>query len=228
MVLCYVLGTVSVLVALPAGEVSNLHGLMQAISKAASRVGLENLIPWVAILITLSNVGAMSAFLAATARLPFVAGEWIFLPKIFGTLHPRWRTPWFALLLQAGIGVLFLFFGQLGSSVKDAYEILISMGVITYFIPYLFLFASLWKLQSEPASKTVIRIPGGAIGAKIISAVGTCISLFAIVLSLLPGPNQPNHAITLLKIIVPVFLLIAVGALIYRSAARHGAANVSA
>jgi amino acid transporter len=215
--LCYILGTISVLVALPVGEVSSLQGLMQAVSKAALRIGLESLIPFAAILITISNVGAMSAFLAATARLPFVAGSGNFLPKFFGALHPRWRTPWFALLLQAGIGVIFLFLGQFGSSVSNAYGILVSMGVITYFIPYLFLFASLWKLQSEPTDKTVIRIPCGVVGAKFISAIGICTSLFAIVLSLFPGPNEPNQVLPLLKVLVPVLLLIVMGALIYKS-----------
>ena len=72
--LCYIVGTVSVLVALPAAEVGNLQGLMQAITKTAERVGFEGIIPFAAVLITLSNVGAAGAYLAAGARLPFVAG----------------------------------------------------------------------------------------------------------------------------------------------------------
>src|SRR5262249_37869683 len=36
---CYILGTLGVLVALPAGETSNLQGLVQAIAKTVERVG---------------------------------------------------------------------------------------------------------------------------------------------------------------------------------------------
>ncbi len=60
---CYIVGTISVLVALPASEVGNLRGLMQAISKTAERVGFEGIIPFAALLIMLSNVGAAGAYL---------------------------------------------------------------------------------------------------------------------------------------------------------------------
>ncbi len=43
---CYIVGTISVLVALPASEMGNLQGLMQAISKTAHRVGFESIIPF--------------------------------------------------------------------------------------------------------------------------------------------------------------------------------------
>ena len=83
--------------------------------------------------------------------MPFVAGLDRFLPPAFGHLHPRWKTPWVALLTQFVLGVVFIFLGQAGTSVKGAYDVLVSMGVITYFIPYLYLFAAMIKLQSEPA-----------------------------------------------------------------------------
>jgi len=35
------------------------------------------------------------------------------------------------------------------------------MSIITYFVPYLFLFAAMIKLQAEPAAPDVIRVPGG-------------------------------------------------------------------
>src|SRR5438477_11357359 len=85
-VTCYILGTVAVLLALPQSEVSNLQGLMQAISKTTQRIGYNGIIPFAAVLIVLSNLGAAGAFLAAVARLPFVAGLGRFLPPIFGDL----------------------------------------------------------------------------------------------------------------------------------------------
>ena len=90
---CYIVGTISVLVALPPSEMGNLQGLMQAISQTSHRVGFEGIIPFAAFLIALSNVGAAGAYLAAVARLPFVAGIDKFLPPAFGALHPRWKTP---------------------------------------------------------------------------------------------------------------------------------------
>src|SRR5438309_2091925 len=65
--------------------------------------------------------------------------------------HPRWRTPYVALILQAVCAAVFVFLGQAGTSVKGAYDVLVSMGIITYFLPYLFLFGAMFRLQREPA-----------------------------------------------------------------------------
>lgn len=126
--LCYIVGTAAVLLALPSSEVNSLQGLVQAISKTASRVGFPGVPPLAAFLIALSNIGAAGAYLAAVARLPFVAGIDRFLPPAFGTLHARWKTPWVALLTQFILGAIFIFLGQAGTSVKGAYDVLVSMG----------------------------------------------------------------------------------------------------
>ena len=73
-----------------------------------------------------------------------------FLPRAFGALHPRWQTPHVALLVQAGISAVFVVLGQAGTTVRGAYDVLVSMSIITYFIPFLFMFAALIKVQREP------------------------------------------------------------------------------
>lgn len=212
---CYIVGTIAVLVALPAGEVSNLQGLMQAILKTSDRVGFAGVIPIAAALICLSNLGAAAAFLAAVARLPFVAGLDRFLPPVFGSLHPRWRTPWFSLLLQTVLGIVFAFLGQAGTSVKGAYDVLVAMSVITYFIPYLYLFAAMFKLQSDPAGPDVIRVPGGKQIARLVAVVGFMTTAFTIVLSVVPQPDEPNKLLAVEKIVGSTALVILVGMLIY-------------
>jgi len=213
--LCYILGTVGVLVALPSSEVGNLQGLMQAISSTAHRVGLESAIPFTAFLIALSSVGAAGAYLAAVARLPFVAGIDRFLPPVFGALHPRWKTPWVGLLTQFVFGVLFIFLGQAGTSIKGAYDVLVSMGVITYFIPYLYLFGAMFKLQSEPAGPGVIRVPGGKPVAKLVAIVGLITTTLTIGISLLPQPDEPNKPLAVLKIVGLSGLLVLIGVAIF-------------
>jgi glutamate:GABA antiporter len=219
--LCYILGTVGVLLALPHSEVGNLQGLMQAISSTAHRVGFEGVIPFTAFLIALSNVGAAGAYLAAVARLPFVAGIDRFLPPAFGALHPRWKTPWVGLLTQFAFGVLFIFLGQAGTSIKGAYDVLVSMGVITYFIPYLYLFAAMFKLQSEPAGAEVIRVPGGKPVAKLVAIVGLITTTLTIGISLLPPPDEPNKPLAVLKIVGLSGLLVLIGVWIYWAGKRR-------
>ena len=219
--ICYILGTVCVLLALPSTEVNSLQGLVQAVSKTGSRVGWPGVLPVVAFLIALSNVGAAGAYLAAVARLPFVAGLDRFLPRAFGALHPRWKTPWVALLTQFVLGVVFIFLGQAGTSVKGAYDVLVSMGVITYFIPYLYLFAAMIKLQREPVGADVIRVPGGAIVAKLVATVGFLTTLLTIGLSLIPQPDEPNKPLAVLKVTGGCGALVLIGAWIYWAGKRR-------
>ncbi|HEX3319825.1 MAG TPA: APC family permease [Terriglobales bacterium] len=221
----YIVGTISVMLALPPSEVSTLAGLMQAISATAHRVGFESVIPFAAFLIALSNVGAAGAYLAAVARLPFVAGIDRYLPAAFGKLHPRWKTPWVGLLTQWAFGVLFIFLGQAGTGIKGAYDVLVSMGVITYFIPYLYLFASMFKLQNEPAGPEVIRVPGGKPVARMVALVGLGTTVFTILLSVLPPPDEPNKLLAVVKIVGLSGVLVGIGAWLYWAGKRRAAKN---
>jgi glutamate:GABA antiporter len=226
---CYIVGTVGILLALPASEVGNLQGLMQAISTTAHKIHWEGVIPVAAFLIMLSNVGAAGAYLAAGARLPYVAGIDRFLPPAFGSLHPRWKTPWVGLLVQFLFGALFIFLGQAGTSVKGAYDVLVSMGVITYFVPFLYLFAAMYKLQSEPSGPGVIRVPGGKPVARLVAIVGFLTTVATIAISVLPPPDEPNKLLAVLKIVGLSGLLLLIGvAIFYGSQIRSSLARLKA
>ena len=218
---CYIVGTVGVLVAIPSSELSSLQGLVQAIARTVERVGYSWTVPVAALLISLSNVSAAGAYLAAVARLPFVAGIDRFLPPAFGALHPRWKTPWVALLVQFVIGVVFIFLGQAGTSVKGAYDVMASMTVITYFIPYLYLFAAMIKLQSEPAGQEVIRVPGGKPIAVVVAVLGLITTTLTIVLSTIPQQDEVNKPLAVLKVVGGSAVLLAIGAWLYWAGKRR-------
>ena len=219
--ICYILGTVCVLLALPSTQVNSLQGLVQAVSATAARIGFPGVLPVAAFLIALSNIGAAGAYLAAVARLPFVAGLDRFLPSAFGSLHPRWKTPWVALLTQFVLGVVFIFLGQAGTSVQGAYDVLVSMAVITYFIPYLYLFAAMIKLQQEPPGPDVIRVPGGTMMAKLVAAVGFMTTALTIALSLIPQPDEPNKPLAVFKVVGGCGALLLIGIAIYVAGKRR-------
>jgi len=220
--LCYVGGTACILLALHPSQVNDLQGLMQAIAATAGKIGLFWIIPIAAALIALSNVGAASAYLAATARLPFVAGIDRFLPPAFGKLHPRWRTPHVALAVQGICGAIFAFLGQSGTTVRGAYDVLVSLGIITYFLPYLFLFIAMFRLQREPAGPEVIRVPGGKPVARLLAVVGFTTSLITIAVSFLPSPEEGNPKLAMIKIVGGTLVLVAVGAIVYWWGKRNG------
>ncbi|HEX4487134.1 MAG TPA: APC family permease [Terriglobales bacterium] len=212
---CYILGTVAVLLALPSAQISDLQGLIEAIRSTADRLGWIGVVPVAAALIAVSNLGAAGAFLAATARLPFVVGIDRYLPAAFGKLHPRWGTPYVALLTQSSCGVVFVLLGQAGTSVRGAYDVLVSMGIITYFIPYLFVFASMFRLQWENAGVDVIRVPGRKPVALLVSCLGFATTLLTIGLSLVPAPEEPNKILAAAKVVGLTAVLLAGGAILY-------------
>jgi amino acid transporter len=217
----YVLGTAAVLLALPEGEVSGLQGIMQAIARTAARVGLPALIPLSALLLTVAGVGGVGAWLASTARLPFVAGVDRLLPTAFGRLHPRWGTPHVALAVQAAASAVFIVLGQAGTSVKGAYDALVSLGVISYFIPYLMMFAAMIKLQAEPAPAGVIRVPGGRPAAVFLATLGLLTTAVSIVLAAFPPDDAGDPALAVLKVVGASVLLVVAGSALYLRG-RHG------
>jgi amino acid transporter len=214
----YVLGTAAVLLAVPPGDVSSLQGIMQAIARTGDRVGLPAAGPVAAFLITIGNIGGVGAWLASTARLPFVAGLDRFLPPAFGRLHPRWGTPYVALIVQAAGAAVFVVLGQLGTNVKGAYDFLVGLGVISYFIPYLLMFAAMIKLQGEPAPAGIMRVPGGRPVAIVLASVGLATTAISIVLAALPPEDATDATLAVLKVVGSGVALLVIGVILYARA----------
>jgi amino acid transporter len=198
---------------------------MQAIQAMTARVGVAWLAPVAAGLVTLNALGGIGSWFAATARLPFVGGIDRFLPPIFGELHPRWRTPYVALIVQAAFAALFIVLGQTGTSVRGAYEALISMGIIANFIPFLFMFGAMIVLQREAAGPDVMRVPGGKSVAVALAALGFLTTSAAIVLACVPADDEANKALAVIKIVGASAALLAIGAAVYAAGTRRAGIN---
>jgi amino acid transporter len=224
----YLVGTWSILIAIPKDQVSGLQGMMQAIQAITTRVGAQSLVPFAAALVTLNALGGVGGWFAATARLPFVAGIDRFLPKAFGELHPKWRTPHVALLVQAAIAGVFIFLGQAGTSVHGAYDALVSMGIIAYFIPFLFMFAAMIVLQREPAGPEVMRVPGGRPAAIALAVTGFIVTTISIVLACVPPDEEPNKMLAVVKVVGSSLVLVGIGVVVYLAGRRRAAVAAGA
>jgi amino acid transporter len=148
----YLLGTLAMLVALPGDTISITNGMPQAAAVLVQRIGVPALAPIaavIAVLLAISNVGGVGAWLAGSARLPYAAGVDRALPAAFARVHPTWKTPHIALFVQGGLASLLIVAGLSGTSVRDAYVILTSTTIILFFIPYLYIFASYLRLRRD-------------------------------------------------------------------------------
>ncbi len=207
----YLLGTLAILLALPQADVTGLAGIMDALTATGSRIGLTGLAPIAAVLIVLSTLGGVGVWLAAPARLPFVAGIDNYLPRAFGRLHPKYGTPYIALLLQAGVAALCAILGQAGETPKQAYNVLVSLGVVSFFLPYIAMFAAMIRLQREPAGPEVVRPPGGRPTAILLGWTGLATSVTAVVLACIPPPDEADGRRYVIKVVGLSALLVASG-----------------
>jgi amino acid transporter len=220
--IAYIAGTAALLVALPGNEIMGIGGFMQAISKMGEHLGIAWFLPFAATLVALGGLGNAAAFFSSTSRLPFVAGIDHYLPEVFGRVHPSFGTPYVALIGYGLASMLFVFLGQAGATVKEAYDVLVSMTVITYFIPFIFLFAAMIRLQREPASPDVIRVRGGKPVAIALASMGLGATVLAVVLSCIPSAEEPHKLLMVVKTVGLTVLLVGIGVVCYVSRRKQG------
>ncbi len=217
------MGTLTTLAALPTDKINSLAGPIAAITETAEKLHLQWLIPVAAASIAVGQLGAAGSYLAACARIPFAIGVDHALPPAFARLHPKWGTPYLALITQSILAALLILLSQAGASVRGAYAILISMTIIANFIPYLFLFAAMIKLQGVATHHNFARVPGGPKVAVGLAAVGFLTTLLAIALAFVPLPEEPHKALAIAKTVGATGLVLAVGYAIF--AARRKSAQ---
>jgi hypothetical protein len=92
---------------------------------------------------------------------------------------------------------------QAGESVRGAYQLLVDMTVITYFIPFLYMFAASWRLFRTTSA---------------LSGLG--VTILALVLSLAPPPEAASPLSFELKILGGCALLVAAARLAFLRALR--------
>jgi amino acid transporter len=203
----YILGTIGVLAVLPAGGVNGIYGVMQAIDHVSVRFGWLAITPLAAVLVTISCIGSVGAWLASVARIPLVAGIDRYLPAAFGRVHPRWKSPVTAIMTQAIVSALFIIAGQSGNTVRDAYDVLVSATVLITMVPFAFLFAAAIKLGSRPA-------------VVVCAIVGLLTTLAAMILAALPSQGETNPTLAVVKVLGLTALMLGGGAAVYYLGAR--------
>jgi amino acid transporter len=214
----YIVGTLSVLTTSGSSDVDLVAGIVEAIGSAGALFGIE-LSRAAAVLIVLTGMGGVGAWLAGAARIPFVVGVDRYLPAALGKVHPKWQTPYVALLVQ-GIGAtVFLWLSVQGSTVEEAYLVLVDTTIIVYFIPYLYLFLAVPVLRSRAAgSESTFRIPWGRPGLGFVAVAGFGTTAVSMVLAALPGADGGMAFVG--KVVGGAAGLMAVGLLFYAAAAR--------
>lgn len=213
--LAYALGTVAMLLIIPQAEASRLGGLPEALELALQQLDASPWRPWVLGALAFALLGSMSAWFGAAARLPFAAGLDRVLPAALGRLDPKTGAPATAILVQTALVIAILALSLAGATLASAYDFLVAMSVLSYTLPFLFLFAAYWKVQSQEGGALMWRTPGGVRSARWIAAIGFVVSLSAILGSMVPSPDAPDGFAATVKLLGASFVLLASGAGLY-------------
>ncbi len=135
-----------------------------SLTAVASQVGLAHGGPalaavlgtMIALAVAVGSIALFNGLLVPYSRIPMVLAEEGDFPRLFARLHHRYRTPWFAILVNCALYALLhrFDFSQL---------VLLSMwnGIVVYLLIDLTLLVLRYR---EPDLERPFRIPGGTAG----------------------------------------------------------------
>ena len=221
----YILSSTSILVAVPASELAERSGIADAIELVTSRLGYAGIGAFIALLLVVGSIAGTSSWIAGAARVPFAAGVDAAMPAAFAKLHVRYRTPHVALIVQ-GIATsalflvsVFLSVGGGQTTIQEAYDIMVNLTILIYFLPYLYLFAAFIRLRSLDAGMAAdahtVTLPGGTTGAWLIAGCGMMATGIAMALVFVPPPGTENVLNYEINLIGQTGVLIGVGMFLY-------------
>jgi glutamate:GABA antiporter len=167
--LLYVGATLTLLIAVGKNDISVLQGIVQAVSHMASKVGLAWIVAPFALMLSLSIAGIGSAWMGGCARIPFVAGLDSYMPSWLGRVHPKYATPYAALIVQAIVSLVLVVVNFAASGgVQEAFQTMLSLAVVLQLVPFVYVFAALLRFASRKSdgkgrySRSVLVLSGAS------------------------------------------------------------------
>jgi glutamate:GABA antiporter len=147
----YIGATVTLLIGVSKQDISVLQGIVQAVSHMANRAGASWVVAPFAFLLSISIAGIGSAWLAGSARIPFVAGLDSYMPAWLGKIHPSYSTPYAALIVHATVSMILVIVNFSAAGVQETFQKLLSLAVVLQLVPFLYMFGALLKIATQPA-----------------------------------------------------------------------------
>ena len=229
--LIYIAGSTSVLVALPPSALQERSGIADAVDLISRNLGLIGLGAITGGLLALGSFAGTSSWFGGAARVPFAAGVDRALPAWFARLDPKRQTPRNAILVQGVLATLiflvsvFLSVSGGQTTIQEAYDIMVNLTILIYFVPYMYLFMALVRLRREADAgaerSETLRIPGGNLGLYLVAVSGFAATAISVALLFVPPSGTENVLNYEVNLIGQAGVVVAIGAALYWSSARR-------
>jgi amino acid transporter len=180
----YIGTTLTLLVAVSKDQISVLQGIVQAVSHMSARVGIGWIIAPFALMLSLSIAGIGSAWLGGSARIPFVAGLDSYMPDWLGKIHPKYSTPYAALIVHATVSLILVVinFSFTGAGVQETFQKLLSLAVVLQLIPFLYMFGALlriaWQKSFAPGRYGKGTLVAAGLSGLLTTILGIALAFF--------------------------------------------------
>jgi len=168
--------------------------------KVAALIGGEWLGTWVTIAGLVSAAGLFNALLCTSSRVPYAMAVGGTLPQPFKKLHPRYATPWIAILVNS-VGVATL--------IPFSFQELVQVDMFLYALSLVLEFGALvWLRVREPEMARPYRVPLSTAGIIAFSFPPVALCLVSMALA-----NNPTKLVSIAGI--------ALGLIVYCSMCLH-------
>jgi amino acid transporter len=205
----YLLVTGAVLTLVPVERLGVILGVMLAVGAGANAAHVGWIVVPLAIVMGIATGGAASAWFAGSSRIPFVAGLTSALPASLGRVHPRWHSPHIALTTCALLAGVFTALSLVGSSVAEAYQVLLKAAVVIQLIPFTYLFLAL------------ARASGVSALARAAGLLGLTTTLFGLGAAFLPTSDVTSVPLFETKLVIGVVGPTALGWYLFKRSQRN-------
>jgi glutamate:GABA antiporter len=175
--LLYVGATLTLLISVGKNDISVLQGIVQAVSHMSTKVGVGWIVAPFALMLSFSIAGIGSAWMGGSARIPFVAGLDSYMPAWLGNVHPRYATPYAALIVQGIVSAVLVLMNFAGAGVQETFQKLLSLAVVLQLVPFVYMFAALLKLAMNESAPRGHYSRGTLIAAGLSGVLTTLLGI---------------------------------------------------
>ncbi len=188
-VLLYIVGTLGILMALPAEEIGLIAGIIDTLKVLFGDGAVGHFMTYTLGIVTLITfIGNMVSWTMGSSRAAAESAREGELPPMVGKTSRKYSTPVGANIITGLVSTaVILIYAMFANSNDELFWSMFAFSSCVFLMPYLLMFPAYLKLKvTDAATPRPFKVPGSLAMQKVITAVCFIIILQAVVLFIFP------------------------------------------